>query len=121
MILGICVGILPLVLGLYPLFILIKRKIQCTEFVMGRIIDEHIGDTINDQYPIYEYDVQGKIYKKQSKQREPYVQIGKKIKIYYNPNNPDEYLAEGENGMSYIIFLVIIPIVLGIIVICSSL
>ena len=57
-------GILPLMLGLYLLFIFIKRKIQCVEFVMGRIIDKHIGDEITDQYPIYEYEVQGKIYKK---------------------------------------------------------
>lgn len=73
-------GILVLMLGLYPLFIIIKRKIQCTKFVMGRIIDKYIGDTVTDQYPIYEYEVQGKIYKKQSKQRDSYVQIGKKLK-----------------------------------------
>ena len=99
----IILGIICEIIGMRSLFSFIKQKVNCTETVMGKIVDKSIGDEINEQYPIYEYTIDGKTYVKQSKIRESSVPLGIKIKIYYNPNNPDEFFAYGDYSIFSII------------------
>lgn len=107
-------------IGIFNMYSFIKKKVNCTQTIMGRIIDKSIGNEISDEYPIYEYTIDEKTYVKESKHRESSVPVGIKIKIYYNPNNPDEFFADGDYSIFSIIMTGGLFILVGLYIIINS-
>lgn len=114
------VGALLIVLG-------IIKKIKCSGRTVGRIIgvreyQETDDEGFNHYYysPEFEYVVNGQIYhgegnKGYSKPRK--IQIGGNIKVYYNPQKPNESFTKG--GGCIMPFIGIMLIIVGVIFVTS--
>lgn len=123
------IGILFLIIGVIVLISGILKKKNCTEIVMGKVVDisreeetdynhrneagyhYHSGKNIS-LYPIFEYIVGENTYVKKSNSSSSRFHIGQDVPIHYNPNNPDEYYA---NGIYTSFILGAIIIIIGII------
>ncbi len=114
------VGALLIVLG-------IIKKIKCSGRTVGRIIgvreyQETDDEGFNHYYysPEFEYVVNGQIYhgegnKGYSKSNK--IQIGGNIKVYYNPQKPNESFTKG--GGCIMPFIGIMLIIVGVIFVTS--
>lgn len=114
------VGALLIVLG-------IRKSIKCSGRTVGRITgvreyQETDDEGFNHYYysPEFEYVVNGQIYhgegnKGYSKPRK--IQIGGNIKVYYNPQKPNESFTKG--GGFILPFIGIMLIIVGVIFVTS--
>lgn len=67
---------------------------------------KHDNKDSNKYYQILEYQVNGKKYKKQLIQDEKCLEIGDKVNILYDPNNPESFIFENETiDKVYLIFI----------------
>lgn len=79
-----------------------EQKRRCTLQVQGVVADISVDydSTGNDHYPhrIYEYTVNGKLYRKKSKlSRIPDHQLGEVVTVFCDPKDPDCYYVEGRS------------------------
>lgn len=81
-----------------------KRK-NCKVLTEATIIDivretsrDSEGNTTRSLIPILKYTVSGNIYVKESSSSSRTSYIGKKVKIYYNFQNPNEFYIKGSLG-----------------------
>lgn len=114
----IAMGLFTLIMGIIMLINKRKRKIECTEKVIGKItnirrsLSHGHGDSISHitYYPEYEYNIGEKKYIKKSIIGTSWCpfHIGQEIEIYYNPQNNDEHYIKGDtNLMASILFIVV--------------
>lgn len=137
-------GVFALI-GIIVIFLGIKKQKVCTEVTVGKVIDisrevshSNIDNpTTNefqvgnfsissrqtkqvDLYPIYEYEVDENKYIKKSNTTVNGAFVGQTVNIIYNPDNPSEFYV-GKGGMKSQIILGIAFVIMGIIVIVTSL
>ena len=115
------VGALLIVLG-------IIKKIKCSGRTVGRIIgvreyQETDDDGFNHYfyYPQFEYVVNGQIYRGEGNKgysKSNKIQIGGNIKVYYNPQKPNESFTKG--GGFILPFIGIMLIIVGVIFVTSQ-
>ena len=110
------VGALMMALG-------IRKNKRCSSRTVGRIIGVREYQETDDEgfnhyfyYPQFEYVVNGQIYRGEgnkgySKPRK--IQIGGDIKVYYNPQKPNESFTKG--GGFILPFIGIMLIIVGVI------
>lgn len=115
------VGALMIVLG-------VKKIKRCSGKCIGRITgvreDQDTDDDGFNYYsysPEFEYEVNGQIYHgtgntAYSKRKK--IQIGGNIKVFYNPNKPEEHYTKGGGGVQP--FLGMIAITVGVILIATA-
>ena len=118
----IVVGALLIVSG-------IRKNKRCSGVVVGKITGVHEDVTTDDDgfnsysySPEFEYEVNGKVYhgsgsRAYSKRKK--IQIGGNIKVYYNPQKPNESFTKG--GGFILPFLGIMLIIVGAICIYNGL
>ena len=116
------VGALMMVLG-------IRKTKRCSGVAVGKITGVHEDVETDDEgyhsysySPEFEYEVNGKVYhgsgsRAYSKRKK--IQIGGNIKVYYNPQKPNESFTKG--GGFILPFLGIMSIIVGAICIYSAL
>ena len=107
----------------------IRKNKRCSGVVVGKITGVHEDVDIDDEgynsysySPEFEYEVNGKVYhgsgsRAYSKRKK--IQIGGNIKVYYNPQKPNESFTKG--GGFILPFLGIMSIIVGAICIYSAL
>ena len=107
----------------------IRKNKRCSGVVVGKITGVHEDVTTDDDgfnsytyTPEFEYEVNGKVYhgsgsRAYSKRKK--IQIGGNIKVYYNPQKPNESFTKG--GVFILPFLGIMSIIVGAICIYSGL
>lgn len=115
------VGVIAIISG-------IIKKIKCSGRTVGRIIGMREYQETDDEgfnhyfyYPQFEYEVNGQIYRGEgnkgySKPRK--IQIGGNIKVYYNPQKPNESFTKG--GGFILPFIDIMLIIVGVIFVASQ-
>ena len=115
------VGALMMALG-------IRKNKRCSSRTVGRIIGVREYQETDDEgfnhyfyYPQFEYVVNGQIYRGEgnkgySKPRK--IQIGGNIKVYYNPQKPNESFTKG--GGFILPFIGIMLIIVGVIFVTSQ-
>ena len=118
----IVVGVLLIVLG-------IRKIIKCSGRTVGRITGVREYQETDDEgfnhynyYPQFEYVVNGQIYRGEGNKgysKSNKIQIGGNIKVYYNPQKPNESFTKG--GGLILPFLGIMSIIVGAICIYSGL
>ena len=102
-------GIILLIIGIVELSNRKKKEMNCTSMTYGKVADvvirhtSHKSSIIQSSYwfPIVEYKIGEQKLKKKftyatSKSRFP---LGKKIEIYYNPEDYNEYYIVGDNHL----------------------
>ena len=117
----IVVGVLLIVLG-------IRKIIKCSGRTVGRIIGVRESQETDDEgfnhyfyYPQFEYVVNGQIYRGEGNKgysKPQKIQIGGNIKVYYNPQKPNESFTKG--GGFILPFIGIMLIILGVIFLTSA-
>ena len=117
----IIVGVVVIILG-------IRKIIKCSGRTVGRIIGVREYQETDDEgfnhyfyYPQFEYVVNGQIYRGEgnkgySKSRK--IHIGGNIKVYYNPQKPNEHFTKG--GGFILPFIGIMLIIVGVIFFAST-
>ena len=118
----IVVGVLMIVLG-------IRKIIKCSGRTVGRITGVREYQETDDEgfnhyfySPQFEYVVNGQIYRGEANKgysKSNKIQIGGNIKVYYNPQKPNESFTKG--GGFILPFLGIMLIIVGAIFIYSGL
>ena len=118
----IVVGVLLIVLG-------IRKKIKCSGRTEGRITGVREYQETDDEgfnhysySPQFEYVVNGQIYRGEANKgysKSNKIQIGGNIKVYYNPQRPNESFTKG--GGFILPVLGIMLIIVGAIFIYSGL
>ena len=93
------------IFGAFMLVSSIKTVTSCKSKTVGRITGIHESeDKDRDGYrttyysPEFEYEVNGQIYHgigDTSYERIKKIKIGGNIKVFYNPNNPEEHFTKG--------------------------
>ena len=114
------VGALLIVLG-------IRKSIKCSGRTVGRITgvreyQETDDEGFNHYYysPEFEYVVNGQIYRGEGNKgysKSNKIQIGGNIKVYYNPQKPNESFTKG--GGCIMPFIGIMLIIVGVIFVSS--
>ncbi len=114
------VGALLIVLG-------IRKSIKCSGRTVGRITgvreyQETDDEGFNHYYysPEFEYMVNGQIYRGEGNKgysKSNKIQIGGNIKVYYNPQKPNESFTKG--GGCIMPFIGIMLIIVGVIFVTS--
>ena len=94
----ILVGVVVIILG-------IRKNIKCSGRTVGRIIGVREYQETDDEgfnhyfyYPQFEYVVNGQIYRGEGNKgysKSNKIQIGGNIKVYYNPQKPNESFTKG--------------------------
>ena len=117
----ILVGVVVIILG-------IRKNIKCSGRTVGRIIGVREYQETDDEgfnhyfyYPQFEYVVNGQIYRGEGNKgysKSNKIQIGGNIKVYYNPQNPNESFTKG--GGFILPFIGIMLIILGVIFLTST-
>lgn len=101
----ILVGIVFFIIGIVKLNNIKKKEINCTSTTYGKVIDivrsqSYDGDSGSScLHPVFEYKIGELKFIKQSvygSYRSKYT-IGEDVKIYYNPENYDEYYIAGDS------------------------
>ena len=118
----IVVGVLMIVLG-------IRKIIKCSGRTVGRITGVREYQETDDEgfnhyfySPQFEYVVNGQIYRREANKgysKSNKIQIGGNIKVYYNPQKPNESFTKG--GGFILPVLGIMLIIVGAIFIYSGL
>ena len=116
----ILVGVVVIILG-------IRKNIKCSGRAVGRIIGVRESQETDDEgfnhyfyYPQFEYVVNGQIYRGEGNKgysKSNKIQIGGNIKVYYNPQKPNESFTKG--GGFILPFIGIMLIILGVIFLAS--
>ena len=117
----ILVGVVVTILG-------IRKNIKCSGRTVGRIIGVRESQETDDEgfnhyfyYPQFEYVVNGQIYRGEGNKgysKSNKIQIGGNIKVYYNPQKPNESFTKG--GGVILPFIGIMLIILGVIFLTSA-
>lgn len=117
----ILVGVVVIILG-------IRKNIKCSGRTVGRIIGVREYQETDDEgfnhyfyYPQFEYIVNGQIYRGEGNKgfsKSNKIQIGGNIKVYYNPQKPNESFTKG--GGFILPFIGIMLIILGVIFLTST-
>ena len=106
----------------------IRKNKRCSGVVVGKITGVHEDVDIDDEgynsysySPEFEYEVNGKVYhgsgsRAYSKRRK--IRIGGNIKVYYNPQKPNESFTKG--GGFILPFIGIMLIIVGVIFFAST-
>ena len=120
---NILVGAGVIVVGVIVILLGIRKNMRCSGRTVGRIIGVREYQETDDEgfnhyfyYPQFEYVVNGQIYRGEgnkgySKPRK--IQIGGNIKVYYNPQKPNESFTKG--GGFILPFIGIMLIIVGVI------
>ena len=117
----ILVGVVVTILG-------IRKNIKCSGRTVGRIIGVREYQETDDEgfnhyfyYPQFEYVVNGQIYRGEGNKgysKSNKIQIGGNIKVYYNPQNPNESFTKG--GGFILPFIGIMLIIVGVILFTTT-
>ena len=117
----ILVGVVVIILG-------IRKNIKCSGRTVGRIIGVREYQETDDEgfnhyfyYPEFEYVVNGQIYRGEGNKgysKSNKIQIGGNIKVYYNPQKPNESFTKG--GGFILPFIGIMLIILGVILFTTT-
>lgn len=117
----ILVGVVVIILG-------VRKNIKCSGRAVGRIIGVREYQETDDEgfnhyfyYPQFEYVVNGQIYRGEGNKgysKSNKIQIGGNIKVYYNPQKPNESFTKG--GGFIMPFIGIMLMIVGIILITSQ-
>ena len=117
----ILVGVVVIILG-------IRKNIRCSGRTVGRIIGVRESQETDDEgfnhyfyYPQFEYVVNGQIYRGEGNKgysKSNKIQIGGNIKVYYNPQKPNENFTKG--GGFILPFIGIMLIIVGVIFLTSA-
>ena len=125
---NILVGAGFIIIGVVVIILGIRKNIKCSGRTVGRIIGVRESQETDDEgfnhyfyYPQFEYVVNGQIYRGEgnkgySKPRK--IQIGGNIKVYYNPQKPNESFTKG--GGFILPFIGIMLIIVGVIFFAST-
>ena len=115
------VGALMMALG-------IRKNKRCSSRIVGRITGVREYQETDDEgfnhyfyYPQFEYVVNGQIYRGEGNKgysKSNKIQIGGNIKVYYNPQNPNESFTKG--GGFILPFTGIMLIIVGVILVTSQ-
>ena len=125
---NILVGAGLIVVGVIVILLGIRKNIRCSGRTVGRIIGVRESQETDDEgfnhyfyYPQFEYVVNGQIYRGEGNKgysKSNKIQIGGNIKVYYNPQKPNESFTKG--GGFILPFLGIMLIIVGVICIYSG-
>lgn len=117
----ILVGVVVIILG-------IRKNIKCSGRTVGRIIGVRESQETDDEgfnhyfyYPQFEYVVNGQIYRGEGNKgysKSNKIQIGGNIKVYYNPQKPNENFTKG--GGFILPFIGIMLIIVGVILFTTT-
>ena len=117
----ILVGVVVTILG-------IRKNIKCSGRTVGRIIGVRESQETDDEgfnhyfyYPQFEYVVNGQIYRGEGNKgysKSNKIQIGGNIKVYYNPQKPNESFTKG--GGFILPFIGIMLIIVGVILFTTT-
>ena len=126
---NILVGAGLIVVGVIVILLGIRKNIKCSGRTVGRIIGVRESQETDDEgfnhyyyYPQFEYVVNGQAYRGEGNKgysKSNKIQIGGNIKVYYNPQKPNESFTKG--GGLILPFLGIMTIIVGVICIYSGL
>lgn len=111
---GLWLELLFIIIGIIMIVLFIKKKTECTAETEATIIDiEEKHESRSDSngnyryetylYPTYEYIVDGKKYIEKSSSNLNGAFIGKKVKLHYNPQNPEQFYSKND---VFILFVV---------------
>ena len=102
---NILVGVGLIVVGVIVILLGIRKNMRCSGRTVGRIIGVREYQETDDEgfnhyfyYPQFEYVVNGQIYRGEGNKgysKSNKIQIGGNIKVYYNPENPEEHFTKG--------------------------
>ena len=124
---NILVGAGLIVVGVIVILLGIRKNIKCSGRTVGRIIGVREYQETDDEgfnhyfyYPQFEYVVNGQIYRGEGNKgysKSNKIQIGGNIKVYYNPQKPNESFTKG--GGFILPFIGIMLIIVGVIFVTS--
>ena len=124
---NILVGAGLIVVGVIVILLGIRKNIRCSGRTVGRIIGVRESQETDDEgfnhyfyYPQFEYVVNGQIYRGEGNKgysKPQKIQIGGNIKVYYNPQKPNESFTKG--GGFILPFIGIMLIIVGILFVAS--
>ena len=125
---NILVGIGLLIVGVIVIILGIRKNIKCSGRTVGRIIGVRESQETDDEgfnhyfyYPQFEYIVNGQIYRGEGNKgysKSNKIQIGGNIKVYYNPQKPNESFTKG--GGFILPFIGIMLIIVGVILFTTT-
>ena len=125
---NILVGVGLIVVGVIVILLGIRKNIKCSGRTVGRIIGVRESQETDDEgfnhyfyYPQFEYVVNGQIYRGEGNKgysKSNKIQIGGNIKVYYNPQKPNESFTKG--GGFILPFIGIMLIIVGVIFFAST-
>ena len=125
---NILVGVGLIVVGVIVILLGIRKNIRCSGRTVGRIIGVRESQETDDEgfnhyfyYPQFEYVVNGQIYRGEGNKgysKPQKIQIGGNIKVYYNPQKPNESFTKG--GGFILPFIGIMLIIVGVILVTSQ-
>ena len=120
---NILVGAGLIVVGVIVILLGIRKNIRCSGRTVGRIIGVRESQETDDEglnhyiySPQFEYVVNGQIYRGEGNKgysKPQKIQIGGNIKVYYNPQKPNESFTKG--GGCIMPFIGIMLIIVGVI------
>ena len=125
---NILVGAGLIVVGVIVIILGIRKNIKCSGRTVGIIIGVRESQETDDEgfnhyyyYPQFEYVVNGQVYRGEGNKgysKSNKIQIGGNIKVYYNPQKPNESFTKG--GGFILPFLGIMLIIVGVIFFAST-
>ena len=125
---NILVGAGLIVVGVIVILLGIRKNMRCSGRTVGRIIGVREYQETDDEgfnhyfyYPQFEYVVNGQIYRGEGNKgysKPQKIQIGGNIKVYYNPQKPNESFTKG--GGFILPFIGIMLIIVGVIFLTST-
>ena len=125
---NILVGAGLIVVGVIVILLGIRKNMRCSGRTVGRIIGVREYQETDDEgfnhyfyYPQFEYVVNGQIYRGEGNKgysKSNKIQIGGNIKVYYNPQKPNESFTKG--GGFILPFIGIMLIIVGVIFLTST-
>ena len=120
---NILVGAGLIVVGVIVILLGIRKNMRCSGRTEGRIIGVREYQETDDEgfnhyfySPQFEYAVNGQIYRGEGNKgysKSNKIQIGGNIKVYYNPQKPNENFTKG--GGFILPFIGIMLIIVGVI------
>lgn len=137
-------GALFTILGIIFLISVINEKRKCTAVTEGKVIDikEEVKYLDEDgkvdfsiggfkhityrkeitYYPIYEYTVDGKIYKQQSRTGSSHCNfcIGQEVEIFYNPQRPQQFYTQSSSNSKMVAVVLFIIVGVGMMILSKT-
>lgn len=118
-------GIIFCMIGVIMLNNRKKKEAKCTLMTYGKVTDivrhrsyDSDGGYSSSWHPVFEYNIEGIKYIKESPygSSKPKYAIGQDVKIFYNPENNDEYYIAGDMLSKNIAIIFIIVGVVSVII-----